>query len=443
MAADRNALKVGAVTIAVAVAFFMILIWISQGVSGSMSRIAVRFESSPAMPTLSPGSTVLVGGQKVGKITAATLNPYEVEDIATKKKVTRYYVWVEADIREDLTLMSDCEAIAEGPPLGGDGILKINLGVSPQPFTGEYIDGAQPAGFAAILASLQSEFDGANPSSLLGQIKTQLDPQADTSLIAKFLKSADDINAMTAALGNQLGSEEKTMLLGKIHAIVDNINFMTGSLRTETDGTSRQALLGKIHLAIDSLNDGLGSVSRVLTTNEPTLDRSLKNIAHMTDNLAGETDASRPDSLMAELKKTGVMISKTVDDVHTMTSTTREIVVINRENIDRMLVNFKEASDHIKNGMKYVLRHPWRLFNEPKQTEIKQLAIFDAARSFAEAATRIDDASAQLRALAELHDGAIPSDAPELDRIKADLDQSREKYKKAEEELWRQLNINN
>ncbi|MBE7508084.1 MAG: hypothetical protein HS101_17615 [Planctomycetia bacterium] len=443
MAADRNALKVGAVTIAVAVAFFMILIWISQGVSGSMSRIAVRFESSPAMPTLSPGSTVLVGGQKVGKITAATLNPYEVEDIATKKKVTRYYVWVEADIREDLTLMSDCEAIAEGPPLGGDGILKINLGVSPQPFTGEYIDGAQPAGFAAILASLQSEFDGANPSSLLGQIKTQLDPQADTSLIAKFLKSADDINAMTTALGNQLGSEEKTMLLGKIHAIVDNINFMTGSLRTETDGANRQALLGKIHLAIDSLNDGLGSVSRVLTTNEPTLDRSLKNIAHMTDNLAGETDASRPDSLMAELKKTGVMISKTVDDVHTMTSTTREIVVINRENIDRMLVNFKEASDHIKNGMKYVLRHPWRLFNEPKQTEIKQLAIFDAARSFAEAATRIDDASAQLRALAELHDGAIPSDAPELDRIKADLDQSREKYKKAEEELWRQLNINN
>lgn len=443
MAADRNALKVGAVTIAVAVAFFMILIWISQGVSGSMSRIAVRFESSPAMPTLSPGSTVLVGGQKVGKITAATLNPYEVEDIATKKKVTRYYVWVEADIREDLTLMSDCEAIAEGPPLGGDGILKINLGVSPQPFTGEYIDGAQPAGFAAILASLQSEFDGANPSSLLGQIKTQLDPQADTSLIAKFLKSADDINAMTTALGNQLGSEEKTMLLGKIHAIVDNINFMTGSLRTETDGANCQALLGKIHLAIDSLNDGLGSVSRVLTTNEPTLDRSLKNIAHMTDNLAGETDASRPDSLMAELKKTGVMISKTVDDVHTMTSTTREIVVINRENIDRMLVNFKEASDHIKNGMKYVLRHPWRLFNEPKQTEIKQLAIFDAARSFAEAATRIDDASAQLRALAELHDGAIPSDAPELDRIKADLDQSREKYKKAEEELWRQLNINN
>ncbi len=443
MAADRNALKVGAVTIAVAVAFFMILIWISQGVSGSMSRIAVRFESSPAMPTLSPGSTVLVGGQKVGKITAATLNPYEVQDAATNKKVTRYYVWVEADIRDDLKLMSDCEAIAEGPPLGGDGILKINLGVSPQPFTADYIDGAQPAGFAAILASLQSEFDGANPTSLLGQIKSQLDPQADTSLIAKFLKSADDINAMTTALGNQLGSDEKTMLLGKIHAIVDNINVMTASLRTETDGASRQALLGKIHLTIDSLNEGLGSVSRVLTTNEPTLDRSLKNIADMTDNLAGETDASRPDSLMAELKKTGVMISKTVDDVHTMTSTTREIVVINRENIDRMLVNFKEASDHIKNGMKYVLRHPWRLFNEPKQTEIKQLAIFDAARSFAEAATRIDDASAQLRALADLHDGAIPADAPELDRIKADLAQSREKYKKAEDELWRQLNINN
>lgn len=441
MVADRNAMKVGTVTVVVAIVFFLILIWISQGVGGDMTRISVRFESSPAMPTLSPGSAVLVGGQKVGKITSATLSPYEVKDQNTGKTVTQYYVWVEADFRSDLKLKSDCQAIAEGPPLGGDGILKISLGLAPDAFTDEYIEGSPPAGFAAILASLQSEFDGSNPSSLLGQIKSQLDPESAESLIAKFLKSADDINAMTAALGNQLGSEEKTMLLGKIHAIVDNINTMTGSLRTEMEGGNKQALLGKVHLAIDSMNDGLGTVSRVLTSNESTLDKSIKNIGDMTDNVAAETDASRPDSLMADLKRTGEIINKTVEDIHTVTTTAREVVVINRENIDRMLVNFKEASDHIKNGMKFVLRHPWRIFNEPKQQEIKQLAIFDAARSFAEAATRIDDATSQLRALADLHNGNIPSDAPELASIQADLEQSREKYKKAEDELWRQLDV--
>ena len=442
MAAERNAIKVGIVTIVVTVTFFLILIWISQGVSGEMTEIAVRFESSPAMPTLSPGSSVLVGGQKVGKITSATLNPYEVKDTESGKTVTRYYVWVEADFRSDLNLMADCQAIAEGPPLGGDGILKINLGASAQPFVGSYIEGSPPAGFAAILASLQSEFDGTDPTSLLGQIKTQLDPETGESLIAKFLKSADDINAMTASLASQLGSEEKNMLLGKIHATIDNINTMTASLRTEMEGSNKQALLGKVHLAIDSMNTGIRTVSNVLSSNEATLDKSLKNVAAMTENVANETDATRPDSLMANLKETGRIINETVDDVHAVTTTTREVVLINRENIDRMLVNFKEASDHIKNGMKFVLRHPWRIFNEPKQQEIKQLAIFDAARSFAEAATRIDDVSAQLRALADLHNGNIPSDAPELVRIKADLEKSREKYKKAEDELWRQLNIN-
>lgn len=441
MNTQRNALKVGIVTVIVTVAFFAILIWISQGVSGKMQPLRVRFASSPTMPTLSPGSPVLVGGQRVGRITSAILQGEDETDEKSGKTVKRYYVRVEAEIRSDVTLRSDCEAIAEGPPLGGDGILKLNVGRSPDLFTGEFIEGSDPAGFAAILSSLQSEFDGTNPASLLGQIKSQLDPEGDKSLMAKLLMSADDINAMTAALGRELNAEQKATLLAKIHGIIDNMNGMTGSLRSEMEAGNREALIGKVHVAIDSVNNGLSTVTRVLTSNERSINQSIQNVELTTGNIAKETDGSRPDSLLAQFKRAGDELTHALEDIHTITSTTREVVILNRENIDKMLMNFKESSDHLKNGLKYVLRHPWRIFNEPKLQEIKQQAIFDAARSFAEAATRVDDAATQLRALAELHGGKIPSDSPELLRIEADLAQTREKYKKAEEQLWRQLQV--
>lgn len=441
MNARRNALKVGVVTVIVAAAFFTILLWISQSSGGPHKTIRIQFESSPSMPSLSAGSPVLVGGQRVGRIAQVDLEPYLHKDPKTGTQIQRYHVWVVAEIWDKIVLREDCKAIAEGPPLGGEGILKLAVGWSPQEFTGEYIVGSEPAGFAAILSTLQGEFDGSNPESLLGQIKAQLNPEESKSLLAKLLKSADDVNAMTAALGKELSAQDKATLLAKIHGIIDNMNGMTGSLRAEMEAGNRDALIGKVHIAMDSVTSGLSTVTRILTSNEASINQSLKNIETTTGNIAVETDASRPGSLLAQFKKAGDELTRALEDIHTVTSTTREVVILNRENIDKMLMNFKESSDHLKNGLKYVLRHPWRIFNEPALKDIKQQAIFDAARSFAEAATRVDDAASQLRALAELHGGKIPSNSPELARIEADLAQTREKYKKAEDQLWERLKV--
>ncbi len=440
MAKSRDSLKVGIVTLSVLAGFFMILIWISQSVSGRMQSIAVRFRSSPSMPTLAPGSDVLVGGQKVGKIVGTELKSERV--VRDGQAADEYYVNVEAEVLEFIAMKKDCKVIAEGPPLGGDGIMKIDPGTAAERLDpGQVIEGAEPAGFAAILASLQSEFDGNNPKSLLGQVKSQLDPNAELSLMAKLLKSVNDVNVMTAAMGKELGSAEKATLLAKIHAVADNINAMTGSLRAEMSGEKGDALMGKVHRAVDSVNDGLTTATALLKTNEAPIGRAVRNVEATTEHIAQQTDPARADSLMAHLKKTGEQLNQTLDDIHTVTSTTREVVVLNRENINRLLMNFKESSDHLKTGLKYVLRHPWRLLNAPAQQEIRQQAIFDAARSFADAATRVDDATSQLRALAELHGGEVPANHPDLVRIEADLKQTGEQYRRAEAELWKQLDV--
>ncbi|MCA9255011.1 MAG: hypothetical protein KDA33_05210, partial [Phycisphaerales bacterium] len=66
-------------------------------------------------------------------------------------------------------------------------------------------------------------------------------------------------------------------------------------------------------------------------------------------------------------------------------------------------------------------------------------AILDAARSFAEAATRLDDATAQLKALSELHNGMIPFNDPDLEQLRSELKATQEKYQQAEAKLWAEL----
>lgn len=441
MPAQRNAYKVGIVTIAVAVAAFVILLWISKGVSGDMRRITVRFESSPAMPTLVPGSDVFIGGQRVGKVRSAKLaeGPVVVEGGASRKT---YDVVVEADIFAFIEPRKDCKVFAEGPPLGGDGNIKIDLGKASDPLPeNEVIRGADPGGFAAILAGLQNEFDGSNPSGLLGLIKAQLNGEDEATLMGKLLKSMGDVNAMTASLARELTPEQKATLLAKLHSVADNINDTTGSLRNEFASQKPDVLLGKIHMAIGAINDGLDTMARVLKTNEGPINNTMKSVERTAANIADEMDPANLDGLMAQFKKAGSSLNASLEDINAVTGATRQVVVLNRDNLSRMLVNLKESSDHLKSGFKYVLRHPWRIFNAPKESEIRQQAIFDAARSFAEAATRVDDATAQLKALAELNNGNIPSDHPELLRIQADLRQTQQRYRKAEDELWKQLGV--
>ena len=442
MARERNSLQVGIVTVIVVVAAFAILLWISQSVGGEMQRITISFKPSAAMPTLAKGSAVLVGGQKVGQVLTARLDSQMVKDKDTGESGTAVFLVVTAEIDKTLTLHKDCQVFAEGPPLGGDGIVKIDLGKAREPIKeGQVIPGAEPAGFGAILASLQGEFDGNNPGSLMGQIKSQLDPNGQMSLMAKLLQSAGDINAITSSLNRELQPEEKETLLAKIREVVDNINTTTAALRTEVETRKPTVLLGKVHLAMDTMNDGLTSVTGLLKSSEPKLSHTIENIEETSENIARETNPEVADSLMSHFKMASSQLNEALGDINTVTSTTRQVVVLNRENINKLLLNFKEASDHIKTGVKYVLRHPWRLLNEPKPSEMKQQAIFDAARNFCEAAGQIDDATAQLKALAELHGGAIPTDDPDLIRIQADLNETREKYKKVEAELWRQLGI--
>lgn len=434
----NDSLKVGFVTIAVVLAVFALLLWMSRGVSGDMQAITIRFASSPDMPTLSPGSAVLVGGQKIGTVTSTKLRREKAGP--GTEKADQFFLFVDAQILRTLELKQDCRVSAEGPPLGGDGVVKLDLGTAPEPLaSGTVILASQAAGFGAVLASLQAEFDGSNPASLLGKIKSQLDPETTGSLMAKLSQSLSDVNAISASLRRQFNDEDQAALLAKISDIAENVNHLTGALRREMEASNPGVALGKIHRALDNVNDSLQTLTVMLRSNEPRITRTMTSVEQTAAHLAAETDPNQPGSLMSQFRLAGDKLNKAMADVDKMTGTMRDVVTLNRENLNRMLLNFKEASDYLKTGVKYVVRHPWLLMNEPKAAAIRQQSLFDAARDFSDAASRIDDAAAQLRSLSDMHNGSIPVDDPDLKRIRDELKLTQERYRHAEEVFWKQL----
>lgn len=442
MTKERNGIKVGLVTICVVAAAFFILLWISKGIGGDMKMISIRFKSSPSMPTLVPGSDVYVGGQKVGKVKEAKLEKAHAATTQPGKIRQAYYVVINAEILEFIQLHDDCKAIADGPPLGGDGIVKIDVGDSDKILApGQVIDGAEPVGFAATLAGLQDEFNANNPESLLGMIKVQLNPENQKTIMANLLQSMSDMNAVTASLSMELSIQQKATPLSKLHEVADNIALTTATLRSEMTSQEPDALLGKIQVALSSVNDSLASLRSILKTNETPINRTIQNVEQVSSNIVAQTDPNNYDGIIAHFNRAATALSASLEDIKSVTGAAREVVVLNQENLNRMLANFKETTDQIKSGVKYVLRHPWRLLNASAVEDIKQEAIFDAARNFADAATRIDDATTQIKALSEIYGGKIPANHPELVRIKNDLKQTQDNYRRAEEQLWKQLGV--
>ena len=104
-----------------------------------------------------------------------------------------------------------------------------------------------------------------------------------------------------------------------------------------------------------------------------------------------------------------------------------------------MIVNLKETSDHLKAASKDIRRNPWRLFYQPTLEEASQANVFDAARSFSEAATKLDDALARLQTISQ--DGKTTVDDKQLKGLRDQLQQSFSQFSKVESALWEQLKI--
>jgi len=450
MPAERNAVKLGTTLIVIFLLFFGILLWLPNSLGGGPTQtFRVRFPQEWALPTLIKDSKVLVAGRPVGKVTGIKLDEMAI-DPEQATRGTDLYLLVTAEMEKAVELRKDCQIRAVGEVLGGNGTLIVDVGSSAQPADlSKVLEGASPGGFNAYLTSLGNELDANNPKSMLGLIKYQLMADKHGTVMAKLQLSMDDLNAVTRSAALQLDPEQKRSLLAKLERTLDEINGATTSLRAQFDAGRPDAALGKVHTALDTLNGGLRTAAAILDENRVPINQIVKHMestaakvdTRIVESIAEQVDTRNASGILAKVNVAMDDLNRALKDITVVTGTTRDVVVYNRDNVNTILMNFRQTSEIMKSGMQYVVAHPWLLMRGPTPTASKQQAIFDAARSFAEAAQSLDDVTSHLKSLADMNNGQIASDNPELRNIRSELEATFAKFKQAESALWRELGV--
>lgn len=416
MATKRNTFKLGLSVLVMFLLLFGCLLFIGGGdlFAGRKSLILVRFPPGGSMPEITKGSFVTYFGQKVGVVKSTRL----VVDSESDK----HFLEVRAALNQDLGLREDCRIVASGPPLGGMGEVAIlSRGSSAGPVSADRPIYGQPAGFQAALDMITRELDVANPEGLIARIKLQLHPEDRQSLVARINLSLADLNVMTTRLA------------------------------TELDRRQDVAFLHKLHAGLDQLNRGLVVLTSMLETNRPRVDSSLASI----DSAAGKLDTGVMSALVREFELTEdqdhTLLTKAHDafnclnqslaDLNVTTDHTKGVIVLNKDRISELVENATDASVHLRQGVKDLSLHPWKLLAEPSTAEKREMHIFNVAREFTEAAGHLDDSTSRLRSLLEAENYKIGPDDPELRQIREELAATVDQFSKAEQALWDELHV--
>jgi hypothetical protein len=153
-----------------------------------------------------------------------------------------------------------------------------------------------------------------------------------------------------------------------------------------------------------------------------------------------QLDPDNAQSLMGKIHAAMDRLNSALADVQTATAAGKRTLVTNQPALDRTIENAKAMSEQLRLASEEIRSAPWRLLYRPTPAEQDKLGVFEAARTFAEAATYLDDATARLEAV--LAGGAVGQaqvDEQELAAVLASVRSAFQRFEKAETYLWEKM----
>lgn len=437
----------GITAIAFLALFVSTFVFLYPVLGGKTHRYVVRFAHDDGLAPLDVGSAVrLSGAIDVGAVNDIRFAGGTVEGSDDAPQV---FIDVEIELARTIEVYDDCEITTDQPAVGGSGYVAIvSLGHSGTVVApGSTIQGKPPQSLAAVIGQIGRRLIG--PEGLIDQLDRLIDPEREDSIAAKILLSLDDVNAMSRRIREQLNPEDRRVLLGKLHNMLDQLNATTAAVRSEMELKNRGSAMAKVHTALDLIRDDLSEVRELLQDSRPLVTETLSNVAHATRVMDQEIIAAlrrefaekNPDSVLARLRVSMEGIEGTVQNLERISELGVALVVGNRPTIESGLENIKEASEQLRMGIAELRLNPSVLIWGPKQPSPDKQVIFQAARQFAEAAVRLDDAAARLEAILETTSTGEGSAFSRRDvaEIEAALQSAFERFQQAETLLWEQM----
>ncbi|MEX0741350.1 MAG: hypothetical protein WD079_01040, partial [Phycisphaeraceae bacterium] len=127
-----------------------------------------------------------------------------------------------------------------------------------------------------------------------------------------------------------------------------------------------------------------------------------------------------------------------VENIRVVTEDTQGFMTAQRPVLERTIANARIVSDQLKLTAVEVRRAPWRLLYEPTDEELNTDNVYDAARSFALAASTLNATADSLQAIVDRR-GTLDQDDANVQLILENLQRVFEKFDDAENKFWEAL----
>ncbi len=445
---QRSKLAAGLFSLACLLALLGVVIWLGAAdiFKTTYQRAVFYADVSDGSLGLKTGSFVRINDAQVGRIVDVQFNP---DDGRT------YYT---AEIEQaGAEIHRDGKAVASAGFIGGSQLVVLSRGSESEPLaTADNPLEVTPAGFMDALTQLSdkvgAELDREDPEALLGKVHAILDG-LDTA--------AGTVSEITTALQQEIDAERAEALLGKIHTAMNDVKRITSSLRQEMSRDEEGSLLAKVHGTADNVRDtseflvgeidreaegsamgkvhaGLDDVTEMTADAKPKVGEALTAVRDTAKRLDRYTEEDLGD-LLAKMRDVGDKVLEIAENLREVSVEAREVITVNRVQIDEMIDNMALVSAELKATAKEVRRNPWRLFYRPDDEELRSQNIYDAARAFSQGAEQLDQAVTKLRRLAEAHPEGVPADDEQLERIRRQVEESFSNFTKVERALWDEL----
>ncbi len=408
---------------------------------GPMKPVTVRFTLADGATGLKRGSSVLLGGQQIGRVTKVDIA--KIGDGADPRPPASVDVAIE--IRRDITLYENADFQLILPLLGTLSSINISspgsaAGVK-DPHHGDAIlqEGEVVLGKIAPPGFLAQAGFGPDQANQLRSAMASLENGA--SKISKLIDTSGPeveetikgVRKMTADVQASLAEWTK-----KVDATLANIQGASGRL---------DPMLTKADQGLDTANAAIADARATAKDIREIIESNKDRINQIAKNIEGAT-AKFDQETIAEVNRALREGRDALDTLSVAVQKVSSLISGEAPNLRRVMANLRLMSDQLKLTAIDVRSQPWRLLVQPNTKDLQEQVLYDATRTFAQA-------SSDLRAAAESVESLVAGEATApggtgtpstmtidretLEDLQKNLADSVEKYRLAEQALLDKL----
>lgn len=418
-------------------------------------QVQVVYKVSDGVKGLDEGADVTLGDQSIGTVVA-------IEDVLDNDgRATGIRVVMEIPQRYQLYNNAAVELVV--PPLGSGTRLNIRSVGDETPYAaGTDLPGRMAGSeltrnlmseagikdlqrqqiaqivenLADLTQALVGDDKGGDLRATVANMRQLTDMLADEAHREKLAAILTNVRDLTASLNGELDDGDIRTALANLK---DTTQWMKDSLHgkqgeqlqtmvadlaatSESLRVAAEALRGEDGEEIRQTMQNLRDLSVALTGEDKAMDVrvTLQNLRDVTQAVAGDNKGEEIRQAMVSLRNAAGFIES-------------QLPVI-----ERSLANVLIMTGQLKLAAIEIRRTPWRLMYKPKEQELETENLYDAARSFALAASTLDAASQNLKSAA----GTNRVDAQRLKDMIAKLETVMSKVESAEGEFWNAMQEN-